>query len=74
MSEIDARHAEQVQALGVPDDRDDQALAVGELDREAEVDVVARDDLVAAQLAVDPRVVAQRLDGRAGDEGRGRSG
>ena len=52
------------------DDRDDQALAVGELDREAEVDVVARDDLVAAQLAVDPRVVAQRLDRRARDEGQ----
>ena len=47
-------HAEQVEALGVADHGDDQALAVGQLDREAEVDVVARDDLVAAQLAVDP--------------------
>ncbi len=49
--------------------RHDQALAVRELDREAEVDVVARDDLVAADLAVDPGVLAQRLDGGAGDEG-----
>ena len=49
-------------------DRDDQALAVGELDREPEVDEVARHDLVAAQLAVDPRVVAERLDRRARDE------
>src|ERR671922_627313 len=55
-------HPEQVEALGVLDDRDDQALALGQLDREAEVDVVPRDDLVAADLAVDPRVVAERDD------------
>ena len=63
------RHAEQVERLRVLHDRDDQALAVGELDREAEVDEALRDDLVAAELAVHPRVVAQRLDGRARDEG-----
>ena len=51
------------------DDRDDQALPVGELDREAEVDVVPRHDLVAADLAVDPWVLAQRLDDGSGDEG-----
>ena len=33
-----ARHAEQVEALGVLHDRDDQALAALERDREAEVD------------------------------------
>ena len=62
------RHAEQVERLGVLDDRHDQALAVGELDREAEVDEALRDDLVAAELAVHPRVLAQRLGGRARDE------
>src|SRR5438128_2120398 len=35
-------HAEQVQVLGVPHDGHDQALAVGQLDGEAEVDVVPR--------------------------------
>src|SRR5215211_6355280 len=60
--------AEQVQALRVLDDRDDQALAVLELDGEAEVDIVARYDLVAADLTVDPGVVAQRLGSRARDE------
>ena len=62
------RDPEQVQRLGVLQHGDDQALAVGELDREAEVDVRARDDLVAADLAVHPRVLAQRLHCSARDE------
>src|SRR5207237_983142 len=62
------RQREQVERLRVLHHRDDQPLAVGKLDREAEVDVLPRDDLVAAQLAVHPRVVAQRLGGRARDE------
>src|ERR687888_554765 len=63
-----SRQAEQVQPLRVLHHRDDQALAVGELDGEAEVDVVARDDLVTPDLAVDPGIVLQRLDRRARDE------
>ena len=43
-------------------------LPVGELDREPEVDPRPRDDLLAADLAVDPRVLLERLDDRAGDE------
>src|SRR5215213_5735324 len=46
-----ARDPEQVEALRVLEHRHDQALAVRELDGEAEVDVVAGDDLVAADLA-----------------------
>ena len=62
------RDAEQVEVLRVPDHRDDQALAVLERDGDAEVDERPRDDLLAADLAVDPRPVAQRLDGGLGDE------
>src|SRR5947207_439865 len=64
------RDPEQGQRLGVLQHRDDEALAVRQLDREAEVDEVPRDDLVAADLAVDPRVVAQGLDRRPGHEGQ----
>ena len=62
------RHAEQVQRLRVLHDRHDQALAVGKLDGEAEVDEALRDDLVAANLAVHVRVVAQCLGRRPRDE------
>ena len=63
------RDPEQVHGLGVADDRHDQALALGELDGDAEVDEVAGDDRVAAHLAVDIRIVAQRLHRRLRDEG-----
>ena len=56
------------------DHRDDQALAVVERDGEAEVDVAARDDRLAADLGVDARPVAQRLDGGARDEREVRRG
>ena len=62
------RDPEEVQRLRVLQDGNDEALAVGELDGESQVHVVARDDLVAAQFAVDPRVVLQRLDGGACDK------
>ena len=64
-----ARDSKQVQALGVLENGNDQPLAVGQLDRETEVDVVPRHNLLAANLAVDPRILTQRLDGRARDEG-----
>src|SRR5581483_6599431 len=44
--------AQQVQRLRVLDHRDDQTFAVRELDCDPEVHVVARDDLLAADLAV----------------------
>src|SRR4029077_14733056 len=64
-----SRNAEEVEPFRVLHDGNDQPLAVGELDGEPEVDVVPRDDLVAADLAVDPRVLPQGLDDRTRDEG-----
>ena len=49
-----ARHAEQVEVLRVLDHGHDQALAVLERDRDAEVDARPGDDLLAADLGVDP--------------------
>ena len=62
------RHAEQVERLGVLHDRDDQPLPSASSTAKPRLTKLLRDDLVAAELAVHPRVVAQRLDGRAGDE------
>ena len=47
----------------------DQTLAVGERDRDAEVDELPRHDRLAADLGVHPRIVLERVDRRAGDEG-----
>ena len=63
-----ARQPEQVELLGVVDDRHDEILAVVDRDGDAEVDVALDDDVGAAQLGVDPRPVLDRLDGRAHDE------
>ena len=64
-----AGHAEQVEALGLLQHRDDQSLALVERDREAEVDVVVGHDRLAPDLGVHVRPLAQRLDRRARDEG-----
>jgi len=63
-----ARQPEQVEPLRVADHRNDEPLALGELDGDAEVDEVARDDGVAAHLAVHVGIVLQRVDRGARDE------
>ena len=60
--------AEQVHLLGVLDDRHDEPLGVVDRHRDAEVDVALDDDLVAADLGVDPRPVRDRVDDGAHDE------
>ena len=62
------REPEQVHRLGVLQHRHDEPLPLRELDRDAEVDEVARDDRVAAQLAVHVRMIHEGPNGRARDE------
>ena len=57
-----AAQAEQVLLVGVLDDRDDEAAL--ERDRDAEVDVLLVDDVVAVERRVDDREAAQRRQRR----------
>ena len=58
----------QALAVGVVDDRDEEALEV-EVDGDAEVDVVVHDQGVVADRAVDVGAVGDGVDHRPGDEG-----
>src|SRR5574337_154218 len=62
------RDPREVQVLRIPDDRDDEAPALLEGDGDPEVDELAGDDALTPDLAVHPRVLLERVDGRPRDE------
>jgi hypothetical protein len=68
-----AREPGEAESIGVGDDGDDEALVV-EVDGDAEVYGAVRNEVIVADGCVAVRIVVQRVDDGAGDEGeRGES-